>query len=237
MPNLLLIRSIPISAQSKAAWKEAGALFTDRERMLCAITPMRTRMILNLGNRAFAYTCSTPARVWNNAEDIAPLCNPMYTRGMFNRYLPPRAGDNCSDFWIKGPGRGGTNKTRITGYERGTYQPTLRNQDVQEHIEGNEYRVVTVGHRVVQQHRRLGQDPNRSYEWLHANDLPNGIRPMAKEVAARLSGKNVIAWDFIVRSEDSHPFLLEGNTSPGVNVPTAQRIIAEMNRQNEEANA
>ena len=226
-----------MSEESKAAWKANGASFTHPARDLSSITRMGYRMILNLGNSGYTYTCSTPMRVWNNAEDIAPLITQMYTRNLFDTYLPPIAAEDSLDFWIKGPGRGGRNKIRITGERRDLYQRAQWGYDVQEHIEGNEYRVVTVGNRVVQQHRRLGPNTDRSYVWLPADELPHRVRPTAKLAASRIPGANVIAWDFIVRTEDNEPFILEGNTSPGINENTAQRIIAEMNRQYEEANA
>ena len=192
-------------------------------------------MILNLGNSGYTYTCSTPMRVWNNADDINTLLNPELSRDLLDEYLAPIPALDGAPYWVKGPGRGGQNKFYKEDPWDGT--PPAPGWDVQEHIKGNEYRVVTVGNRVVQQHRRLGPNTDRSYVWLPADELPHRVRPTAKLAASRIPGANVIAWDFIVRTEDNEPFILEGNTSPGINENTALRIITEMNRQYEEANA
>lgn len=235
MRPLLLIRSIPLSAETKAAWHHVLGVFIKRSRDLATVEALDYMLILNLGNSEYVYPSTTPGKVWNEAHNIRPLLNPELTRSALGQYLPDNPVANDTDFWIKGPGRGGINKSRITGTEREFYQSNPPGYDDQVHIEGTEYRVVTVGDRVVQQHKRTGVENERVYTWLPADSLPTGLRPMVKSAAENLGGHNVIAWDTIV-DEDGRPFILEGNTSPGLNEYTAERIRDEMERQYEELN-
>ncbi len=232
MSRLLLIRSIPLSLETRAAWQTVRAWFTRRNRLPDTILALDFELILNLGNSYFDYNDENDeGRVWNLARNIGMLRNPAKTREYLGAYLPPIPDEYSASYWVKGPGRGGMNKSKHSGYYPA--EEIAHNWDIQEHINGQEYRIITVGERVVQQHKRLGLDTEREYHWLPKDNLPKGLRPMVKSAAKDIEGLNVIAWDTII-NEEKEPFILEGNTSPGVNHATAQRILTEMSKQHRE---
>ena len=230
--RLLLIRSVPLSLETRHAWQTVGAWFTRRNRQPNTILDLDFGLILNLGNSLFDNDDDDDeGRVWNLARNVSMLRNPAETREALGAYLPPLPTTEGTAFWAKGPGRGGRNKIKYDAPWAGT--PVDEGWDLQEHIDGQEYRIITVGDRVVQQHQRLGDDTEREYHWLPKDDLPNGLRPLVKNATKDIPGFNVIAWDTIM-STDHKPFILEGNTSPGVNQATAQRILTDMSKQHRE---
>jgi hypothetical protein len=174
---------------------------------------------------------------WNVGDNIRMIRSPSAMRSNFGDLMPELPALDDSNWWLKSYGRAGTGNTHYTNF---TYGDLISDGelaggvDAQVHIDGYEYRVTTVGDRIVQQHVRTGVDPDRSYQWINADSLPKGVRPMVKEAAARIPGHNVVSWDTIVSDK---PYILEGNSSPGINVATAQRVVKEITRQREEANA
>lgn len=231
--KLLLIRSIPISAETKEAWKANGALFMRRTRQLETVAKLPFDVILNLGDSSFDLMDDLTMKWWNLGKNIRMFRSPIAMRENFGDLIPPRPELEETEWWHKTSGRGGSGNTFSDGTVFGDIKSNLAG-DFQTHINGAEYRVVTVGKAIVQQHRREGTDRNRSYEWLPAENLPRGVRPLVKKAVKRIPGNNVIAWDVIVNEA---PYILEGNASPGVNTATAFRIITEINRQREDANA
>ena len=163
-------------------------------------------------------------RVWNHGEDIEPLLYPGFTRELLGDMMPPQSVEH-GDVWIKAPGAAGRGKFR-KAVDRELVLP--REWDWQMHIPGQEYRLVTVGHKVVQDFLRFGDNGGRSYEWIRMSEVPMALKNMARTAAARLNGNNIIAWDMVVSEETDIPYLFEGNSCPGVNSDTVRRIVEEM---------
>ena len=104
--------------------------------------------------------------------------------------------------------------------------------DVQKHISGQEFRVITVGHKVVQVTKRDGGhlSSDRIYSWVGVHDAPAIVKDVAR-LAARelLSSKTIIGWD-VISDPDTSAYILEGNSCPGVNEHTAHRILNAVER-------
>lgn len=142
---------------------------------------------------------------------------------------PPEYGD---DFWVKTPGYGGVGKTF---YQHPNGPDTIPTGAVlQKHVEGVEYRVITVGDMVVQAFRKDKKDDGivGSFVWFWigvagAGNI-NGLIPTAKAAAQKLSdrvghSRHIIGWD-IIRDSEYRAWLIEGNSAPGCNDKTAGRI-------------
>jgi len=230
----LLVRSIPLSKSTRNAWHNAGAIFTKRSREADSVPLIaRGRPIVNLGNQRYLPS-TINNKTWNKANDISVLLSPTSSRYLFGQFMPSNEWQGPGYYWTKGIGYGGANKTRK--YHEIDDLPELsieNNCDVQQHINGTEYRVITVTNKVVQVSERHGENGNRSYSWVGVSNAPRGLIPLAKQAAAMLSGKNVIGWDLIVDAQGNW-YILEGNACPGVNTATANRILDEIERQEQE---
>jgi len=184
--------------------------------------------IINLGNSGIEL--NEPHFMWNSAEWVAPLLTPGATRKLMPIGYLPAQPEPDSWGWLKAPGRGGSGKTqRFLPYD--FHLP--RGWDTQKHIEGEEYRVITVGMKVVQVTSRAGTNENREYRWLGLSNTPSEVKSKARSAAANLQGTNVIGWD-LIQDKDENVYILEGNACPGVNDATAQRVVDEIYRQREE---
>ncbi len=235
--KLLLVRSIPVSLDTKRAWRAAGAKFMRRTREFNTLSQLPFDVILNLGDSSFNAMDDLPLKWWNLGANVHKFRSPIDMRKYFEDLIPPVPDMDSVDWWHKQYGRSGSGNAHITDRKFGD-TPVLMPGDFQENIVGTEYRFTTVGNRIVQQHMRVdtGTDNNRSYKWVINDDVPHGIRPLVKEAVMRVPGHNVIAWDTII-AEDSQPYILEGNASPGMNKATAIRVVTEIARQREEASA
>ena len=223
--SILAVRSVALSTDTANAWKEAGVSFARRGRPTHEIMNMGYDVILNLGKSAFRPDIDFH-RVWNHGADIEPLLYPGITREMMNDLMPPQSVEH-GDVWIKAPGAHGRGKFRTSMDQ----EPVLpREWDWCMHIPGQEYRLVTVGHKVVQDFLRHGDNGSRVYEWVPMAEVPRTLKEVAREAARRIPGNNVIAWDMVLSEETGIPYLFEGNTCPGVNVNTVRRIITEIER-------
>ena len=244
--TFVAVPSLPMSDTTRQAWKDAGGIFPRRTRSTQEIIQLasdsRADFVLNLGRSSFNWGATQDVDtgfLWNKGANIYDLLWPGNTRRLFDDIMPSRPTSFPTPAWVKTPGYGGRGKylLDLTG------PLVLPEQwDWQSHIEGDEYRLITVGHRVVQQHARSGSNGERSYTWVAREGLPEGLRSLAKKAASRVAGRNVIAWDLIVPpsagngEEPVAPLLFEGNTCPGVNTATAERIVKEIRRQMEEIN-
>jgi hypothetical protein len=105
--------------------------------------------------------------------------------------------------------------------------------DVQQHVDGIEYRVTTVGDTVVQAHKKelLDGVGNFVWHWVGVDGVrANGIIPLCKKALGNVPGGDysMFGWDIIVGKDG--PIVIEINTSPGVNEHTAQRIVTQIER-------
>ena len=226
------IRSITLSRRSANAWRIVGATFPRRDRTTEQILEMArgSEFILNLGDTSFRpgeYT--TP--IWNHGENIELTRTPAALRKTMGYLLPsPIPLSYPADMWLKGPGAGGTNKIRKVY----AYEPSIPSGwDLQTHEEGTEYRVLTVGHRAVQVFRREDtQEEERGYRWVGLSGAPVGVKQLARQAAKIVPGDNLIGWD--IMDGEEKPYILEGNSCPGMSEATAVRVVAEIRRQIQE---
>jgi len=227
--TVIAIRSVGLSAETTSAWRRNDVQFARSDRTPAEIVGMGYNHILNLGKSSFTLPHNIVGEgpmVWNDGENIIPLLRPGATRELFGDMLPSQPTEFPADVWIKAPGSHG----------RGKYQKLVPHAlalppewDWQMHVVGQEYRLITVGHKIVQDFMRHGSNGDRTYEWVAMKDTPLPIKRMARLAASRLPGHNVIAWDMLL-TEEGAPYLFEGNTCPGVNEDTARRIVTEMEK-------
>ena len=124
----------------------------------------------------------------------------------------------------QGTGQGGQGKTRMQTAEAIT-KGIPAAWDMQMHVDGQEYRVITVDDKVVQVSERYGDNSDRRYSWLGVKRAPVPVKEIAREATRRLDGRNIIGWDIIMGEAVNSTYILEGNSCPGVNEATARRIM------------
>ena len=227
--NVLGIKSVPLERSTNVSWKTVpGFYFADRKRSSGSIerhvADRRYQAVINLG-RVDCDFAGAVSPIFNSPATIRSISTPRAIRGTLNDFLP--AYTQGQPHWHKRPGFGGIGKRLcrddcVVGADG----------DIQDHIEGTEYRVVTVGNRVVQASRK-GERRTRAngrnefdYAWVGVEGIrQTGIIPILKEAIDIVPGGalSVFGWDIIL-SEDG-PFIIECNTSPGVNDATAARIV------------
>ena len=237
----VLLAALPLSGDTKQAWREAGGIFmrSDRETPeILDYTKQRETFFINLGRSSFrpdeemlADHGLEPWDVWNRGENINQLLYPGQVRTLLDEFAIPRPEAYPADVWIKTPGRQG----------RGTFRKHIeeplvlpKEWDWQEHMEGQEYRCITVGPRIVQNFERHGSNGDREYRWTLMEETPAPVKTAVRKVAKRLDGYNVVAWDAILTPQGV-ALIFEGNTCPGMSINTARRVVNEINRQREEA--
>ena len=228
MSRALMVRSIPLALTTRDAWKENGAMFAKRtsdDRRIAMLAEGGT--IINLGSSTFSLTGSN---VWNERAVIEPLLTPAMSRTLLGSLLPSNRYEGPNYYWLKGAGRGGANKTKV--FIRNSQEHAelwsragWTEGDVQLHIDGDEYRVITVGEKVVQVMKRTGghMASDRVYTWVGVQGCDSIVKAAARKAAMKLANSNtIIGWDVI---DDGRAYILEGNSCPGVNVATAGRIL------------
>jgi hypothetical protein len=232
----VVVRSVPLSTDTMEAWRSVGGMYPRRDRSPASIIDLAedqgADFILNLGSSGFNHP--VPYFVWNSAEWVTPINLPGTTRELFPDLLPPVPNPAVkTKAWLKAPGRGGRGKELVT-FPENVSQYLPKTWDLQTHIDGQEYRIITVGPRVVQSSLRHGDNDSRSYEWVGLRGTPYAVKELAREAAQYLRGTCVIGWDIIMENDTDKVFLLEGNACPGVNVETAGRIVKEIKVQIDE---
>lgn len=191
---------------------------------------------INMGMSNVKFAVPDEIRLWNDGRVINMTRRPEDLRKTMGDLLPPTPRIQMEQtVWIKPPGRAGRNKVKLTS--DGTQIQLPRGWDIQLHLDGPEYRIVTVGNRCVQQHARTGPNGARDYTWLRMDAVPADVKELAREGSRRLPYHNVLAWDIILDEETERPYILEANSAPGVNRDTASRIRREILRQIGEVNA
>lgn len=223
-------RSVPLGENTRAAIREAGGMFFRRERTEEYISEYlryneQIEFLLNLGNSGMNVTTDMP--VFNDPSVVTSLYLPTTTRELLDDLMPGQTGDQ-EFIWSKGPGRGGRNKVQLPSDTNFYDFPFDYWED---HVDGDEYRLITVGHKVVQQFKRLGGNNERLYQWVPRREVPHKLKSAVREASRRLpTTRSVIAWDTIW-SDDEQPYILEGNTSPGMNLYTINRIVEAIREQ------
>lgn len=233
--SIQLIPSIPLDVESKQYWRDHGGVFFNRARTEEELKRSATGydVTINLG-ASHVSGDNWPIPFYNRGVDIQKLITPGATRRAIPHLIPPAPFDLPSEAWIKRPGRGGSGK-ELTTITAEMINNLPREWDVQQHISGREYRVITVGPRVVQSTERTnpGRSP-RTYEWRGLGNTPTVVKNAARAGAMQLSGSSFIGWDIMWDDYNDEAYILEGNSCPGVNEPTVERIVREVNRQLEE---
>lgn len=229
--KILAVRSVPLSKETRDAWNSAGVRLVRRDRGDADIDRIVNKYnyeaILNLGgaiNRS-----SVP--VWNPATTISRLSHTRL-RGTLDGFGMPEQTIE-QPHWHKHGGFGGTG-VRFHDPDNGWVDRCgLTHGEVQAHVEGTEYRAITVGDKVVQAFRKDNLEwvnGRHQFDWNWvgvAGIRDRGIIPLLKEAVGLVEGgeRTVLGWDVIV---DRKPYIIECNTSMGVNEATAQRIVRAM---------
>ncbi len=231
MTRAMMVRSIPLALDTRDAWKVAGAMFARRDsddERIGMLAGRDDTPIINLGSSQ----CRIPG-IWNEADVIKPLLTPAASRTLLSSLMPLPVYCGPNYYWLKGQGRGGANKEKLfirngTEFDEMYARAQWMDGDVQLHIDGQEYRVITVGSKVVQVTKRDGGvlASDRDYEWVGLTGAPSTVKEIARQAASKLSSdRTIIGWDVIDGYPDTHAFILEGNACPGVNTATANRIL------------
>jgi hypothetical protein len=240
----ILLRSIPLSADTLAAWRSQEVLTIPGHPDLNEVEQwVRYREdvqcihgMINLGVSQFDPVETDEERGyafwWNRGAAIRMTRRPSDLRIHMGDLLPPMPSAFPADAWVKGPGHKGQGKSRHLLSGLPVFMP--RGADIQLHVEGQEYRVLTVNHRVVQSFERSGDNSAREYSWRGVTNTPRIVKQAAREASKRIPGYNMYAWDIILGTtqEDPEPkaYVLEGNSSPGVNSHSTKRILDMMLR-------
>ena len=230
--SIIGVKSIPLERATNIAWKTVPNFwFIDRKRSwestLRHINTTNYKAVLNLGSIDLR-TDAIATVVFNRIQTIKAISSPTALRRTLGAFIPEST--TSHPHWHKRGGFGG----RGARFCRGNCAPGLGG-DIQRHIEGTEYRIVTVGNNIVQASRKGDRRTKQNgandfvYTWIGINSIrKSGIIPVLKEAIEEIPDgeRSVLGWD--VLHDGSKPWILEANTCPGVNASTAKRIIDEM---------
>ncbi len=229
---ILGIKSIPLEKETNRAWKTVpGMYFASRRRdkasLEAHIAQRPYELVLNLGRRDIDFDLAI-SPVANRRDLVRSISRPLALRELIDDYLPERSVEGAH--WHKAAGFAGRGKRRCTGECGGLIDV---GEDIQREIIGQEFRILTVGEKVVQASEKRervfrGGRNEFTYEWVGVQGVSRGgIIPVLKEVTRLLPDPlAVVGWDII--HDGARPYILEGNTSPGVNEATAARIISAL---------
>ena len=224
---ILAVRSVPLSLETRDAWKTANIQFRMRNTNNVWLPHMNGRFeaVLNLGNVDHVFD-DVPVPVFNPPSIIKAISTPKALRRTIGDFVPSIS--RLDPHWHKTPGFGGEGKRLCGDWWCDT------NDDTQQHVYGQEYRIITVGSRIVQaskKHRSTLGPFEFDYEWVGVQGISNNhIIPTLKQALKLIpdSDLSVFGWDIIVNENEL--WVLEINTSPGVNEPTALRVTDAIKR-------
>lgn len=228
--------AIPLHRDTRNAWRLANAKLIKH-----ASSPPPGSIFINLG-KADLGQVREGVHLFNKPDVVSKLLTPGSMRRYFGDFLPPRRLRNSSAYWLKGPGRHGRNKTKLSGSVQALPDADW---DTQKHIDGQEYRIITVGRKIIQCHKMnyvserinpmtatmsevfshiFSSDSERRYLWTPRVEVPKYVRRLVRHAQETLNDEmTVIGWDVI--DDGERAYILEGNTCPGVNEKTAKRIV------------
>lgn len=243
MSRAMIVRQIGLGQSMVDAWKAVGGWFPKRERSITSKLDLMVDQygedgyIFNLGDMGFTPSDEEletrgidPARYYNRPSTVRPLTRPGSTRRLIGDLMPgdPRDWHNWGsqfDIWVKAPGQAGQGKTRMRRWANDLPEIPA-DWDMQFHVEGREFRVVTVGTKVVQVSERFGPNGDRSYEWVGVRNAEPAVKDIARLAASKLADdKTIIGWDIV---HGDRTFVFEGNTCPGTNEALARRIFDQV---------
>ena len=231
--TFLLIRSIPISIQTKSAWKNAGVDVVPR-----SVTNLNDRYdnisaIINMGNLEIDLS-EINTLIFNKHDTIRAISTPKALRNVFGECDPPIIPIATYDgpHWHKGKGCGGANKMF---HEDTCKDEHIIASDLQQHIKGTEYRVLTVGDIIVQatQKNRINGIGNFDWNWIGVHGIRNsGIISHIKQAITLIPAWtfSILGWDIIYDNSNNNIYTIEINTAPGVNKHSAQRIVNQIRK-------
>jgi hypothetical protein len=234
----LAVRSIPLSEATRNGWHSANVRFAKRNRNNSQIENIAVQYgydsVLNLGDRGFF---SEKVLTWNRIESVWAVMEPQALRVTMPDFLPAELDEDTGAHWHKSMGWGGVGKRFHDKFYEGCDE-NWYNDDTQEHIEGIEYRIITVGDRLVQASRKEPQSEGWppiptgfNWHWIGVDGVAdNGIIPQIKQAVLLIPywETTILGWDIIV--DDIKPYVIEVNSCPGVNEATAQRIVKAMGK-------
>ena len=222
-----------MSRTTRDAWRSNGIHIVKRSRdsnrdVRATIGRVDGRFVINSGSLSHDWA-GYPVPVFNTRDSIRAISHPLALRRTLPDFIPPVSMDGYAH-WHKDGGWGGKNKTY---HEEGDGGCRFFKGDRQTHIDGTEYRVLTVGDVIVQASLKelthgVG---NFIWHWCGVRGIRDlGIIPLVKEAVQNIPNWNwtMFGWDVIVDS--NRPYVIEINTSPGVNSSTAKRIIQQIER-------
>lgn len=225
--SIVVLRSVPLHVDTRKAWTVNGCYVAPRKRfaggrlVLPKTVSRVVGTVLNLGCRYDFSDTGLP--VFNSLDSVRAISRPADLRATLNDFLPERTVDK--PHWHKVHGFGGVGKRFCV------FQCSEDGDDIQEHVDGIEYRIVTVGDRVVQASRKsnlrwTNGKHDFDWQWVGVEGVSKkGFIPMLKEAIPRVPDweRMVVGWDII--HDGVRPFIIEANFSFGVNVDTARRVI------------
>ena len=221
-----------MSRETRNAWNSAGVTIIrrsadDSSAIVKTIRLHNGRGLINAGN-LHTDLSNIGVPVFNSHDSIRSVSTATALRRTLGDYLP--SDSLTGPHWHKSRGFRGDGKVFHT--TRSAYCLSVGG-DVQQHVDGVEFRVNTVGSVIVQAHKKLLTDTigNFIWEWCGVDGIrANGIIPLIKEAANSIPNfeHTVFGWDIIVGSDG--PRVIEINTSPGVNEPTARRIAGQIRK-------
>ena len=227
-------RSIPLSQESRNGWMGSGAVVLSRNGLRRARQLdgfKESDVVINLG---LVPALGVNGIIYNHSDSVRATLTPSAIRKTMPDLIPPLPKEPGTPYWVKGPGERGHNKTFYPAWPKHVEWalPEEPGFDYQTHIEGTEFRVITVGDMVVQSYKKLPPiDGVRQWEWVGVKGIKDGgIIPLVKRAVALVPNGNkcVFGWDVIANQTSA--YIIEGNSSPGVSAETAQRIVKQISK-------
>lgn len=233
MRILLVPGRTPLSAETKDAWRYSGGVFLRRSRN--GIIPRKAAekadVIINLGS----FDLTVPLEdgldcVWNWPSSIAAVSSP-------HRFMEVYGGEGLTPVY-EGVGAHWHKTLKGKRVFHSSSDCGVVYGAVQKHVDGEEYRIITVGDRIVQaSHKTPIENPTSRwhrfhYRWVGVERIrKGGFIPLLKEAVGLISRweRTIIGWDVI--HDGGRPWLIEANFCPGVNVPSAGRIVDQIRKE------